>query len=518
MSAETPATKPSYELNEHGQKIWRNGTLTYTLGGLIVLFAILLGGDLVFAMRNRSIQPSMQILFKVFNSPTWYYGLIAVSIPTAMGMLIAPVVSFWSDRHRSRWGRRIPFLLVSTPIVSAAMIGIGCSTMAVNFIQQFFPDLSTNVLMLATLSITWLFFDVGAIVSGVIFMALIKDVVPECFFGRFMGLFRMVGLVAGIIYNYWIIGLVKVHYMYIFWSLGIIYGVAFFLICLLIREGKYPPPPSPPPVPERAGRFGVLLTNLEKGPFGPMLVYAKESFGSSYYVKVFLVLIPLGLMFVPINAFIIFYADDLTAQGVMDNTASFERALWAMLSFCGAGENQVLFNRIANVIGMYDDGIGFFGKCSALTFVVSFFLAYPLGALADRYHPLRCCLVVTVLAVITYGVVAHIIDSKLTFAIAVVAHNLISGVYWTVGMSLNLRLFPQARYAQFTSAAGLLDSVFMLAFFPLMAYFFDLIGKDYSYSFYMGMGIGIFSLVAAFFFMPHFKKHGGYNNYVAPEL
>ena len=66
MSTQNQAQQPTQEYNEKGQKIWRHGTLTYTIGGLVLLFALLLGADLPWALRDRSVGPSMQVLFGIF--------------------------------------------------------------------------------------------------------------------------------------------------------------------------------------------------------------------------------------------------------------------------------------------------------------------------------------------------------------------------------------------------------------------------------------------------------------------
>ncbi len=43
----------------------------------------------------------------------------------------------------------------------------------------------------------------------------------------------------------------------------------------------------------------------------------------------------------------------------------------------------------ATSLGMSMDA---YGKCLALTFLISLILAYPLGWLADVFHPLRMCI------------------------------------------------------------------------------------------------------------------------------
>jgi len=518
MSTQNQAQQPTQEYNEKGQKIWRHGTLTYTVGGLVLLFALLLGADLPWALRDRSVQPSMQVLFGIFKTTTWYYGVIAVTLPTVMGMVMGPIISYKSDRHRGRFGRRIPYLFFTTPLVVLGMLGMAGSTVAANFIYQYASHWSYNEVKLMTLSLSWLFFDVGAIAGGAVFMALVKDVVPTHFFGRFMSLFRIVGLLAGILFNYALIVKVETHYPYIFGGIGLLFGIAVFIMCIFVKEGEYPPPPEPPPVPEREGRFGALLTRLQKGHLGPLFVYAKESFASKYYWMVFVILITLGLMFGPVNSFVIFYAQALDESGAMSDTASFERVIRSVLAFFGQGGNTLLFDNVCAFMGVHEKGVGIFGKFTALSYLISLTLAYPLGWLADRYHPLRCSMVVLGLGLVTYAVTAPFISDKLTFTIAIVAHNTISGCLWTVSASLALRLFPQARFAQFGSACGLAGGIFVLIYFPLLSLFFDKLGKNYYYTFHVGFVLGLISLVVCFIFIPFFKKQGGYDNYVAPEL
>jgi len=91
------------------------GSLTYTAGGLAVVFCWLLWGDFAWSMRDRAVPAVMQLLFKRFGASDMVTGLIFSSLPAALGMIISPIVSYKSDRLRTRWGRRIPFLIVPVP-------------------------------------------------------------------------------------------------------------------------------------------------------------------------------------------------------------------------------------------------------------------------------------------------------------------------------------------------------------------------------------------------------------------
>src|SRR5438094_9583528 len=99
---------------QRSSKRWTVGTLTYSLGGLSVLFFWLLWGDFAFYLKERAVPPTLQILLRTFGASALISGLLLGSLPQVIAMLLGPVVSFKSDRHRGRWGRRIPFLLMPT--------------------------------------------------------------------------------------------------------------------------------------------------------------------------------------------------------------------------------------------------------------------------------------------------------------------------------------------------------------------------------------------------------------------
>ena len=105
-------------------KIWTVGTLVYTLGGLCILFFWLLLGDFALSLRDRSVGPAVQLFLKREGASDTVMAILLSSIPPLLGMIIGPIVSYRSDRLRSRWGRRIPFLIIPTPIAAVAMVGI----------------------------------------------------------------------------------------------------------------------------------------------------------------------------------------------------------------------------------------------------------------------------------------------------------------------------------------------------------------------------------------------------------
>ena len=111
------------------KKIWRVGTLTYTMGGLVALFCWLLWGDFAWAMKDRAIGPAATLLIRTFDVNDFLFSLIIISFPSFTNIFLMPIISYISDRHRGRWGRRIPFLFFTTPFIVVGACGLGFSPM-----------------------------------------------------------------------------------------------------------------------------------------------------------------------------------------------------------------------------------------------------------------------------------------------------------------------------------------------------------------------------------------------------
>lgn len=465
----TPSDPPPPAIDPAGAapaqpKVWRAGTLTYTAGGLVVLFLWLLWGDFSWAMRDRSVGPLAQWYLKQLGVPNLLFALLTATFPAAVGLVLGPVISYKSDRHRGPRGRRIPFLLITTPIAAAGMFGLALTPFISRWVHGHFPGRSEMVVAVVCFGVFWALFEFATIVASSVFGGLIGDVVPAHLLGRFYGLFRAVSLIDGIIFNNWIIGKVDTHYTAILLVIAVFYGCGFMWVCYKVREGEYPPPP--PEEPGAPGPLGGFVAGAR--------VYLRECFSHSYYVWVFATLMVAGVCFMPVNTFAIPYATSL---------------------------------------GMSMDA---YGKCLALTFAISLVLAYPLGWLADRFHPLRMAIACLVgyMAVTACGAV--LARDPHTFAVALVLHGVLSGCYYTSAASLGLRLFPRSKYAQFASAAGIMGSVCGMVLGPAVGTVIDLTGNLYYHTFTAGCLLSFIALSSAWHVHGKFLRLGGPKGYVAP--
>ena len=438
-------------------RVWKNGTLVYTSGGLVALFLLLLLGDFSWSMRDRSVGPMAQWYLKSLGVPNLVFALLVSSFPALVGMILGPIISVKSDRHRGSRGRRIPFLLVTTPIAATGMIGLAVTPWIARLAHGFLPGQSETLIAVLCFGVFWAVFELATIAASAVFGGLINDVVPQVLLGRFYGLFRAVSLVDGIIFNYWLIGRVETHFTILLLIIGVFYGLSFYWVCLKVREGEYPPPSAETP-----------------GPMSGVSAYFRECFSRPYYVGVFVMITVSVLVFMPVNVFTIPYAGSLG----MDMTH--------------------------------------YGRCLALTFAISLVLAFPIGWLCDVLHPLRVCMACLAgyAGVAAWGSV-FARDSG-SFAVALVLHGVFSGAYFTAVASLGQRLYPHARFAQFASAAGIVGAVGGMLIGPAVGAVIDATGNAYHHTFTIGSALACAALLLAVPVYIQFLKLGGPKGYVAP--
>ncbi len=469
-------------------KVWTAGTLTYTSAGLAALFFWLLFGDFAWSMRDRSVGPMAQWFLSSQNVPNIVFALLVSSLPAVVGVILGPIISYKSDRHRGKRGRRIPFLLVSTPVAALGMIGLGLTPVFARalhgicgvahpfgaWLHQTLGTQAAGASLLAAMQnemivavvcfgIFWTAFEIATTVAQSVFGGLINDVVPKPLIGRFFGLFRAVSLIDGMIFNFWIMGMVPTHFTLILVIVGVTYGAAFLWMCFKVREGQYP---DLPPEPEGQKPLAAAL--------GGVRVYLRESFSNPYYLSVFVMIATAALVFLPVNTFAIPYARSL---GVDMNV---------------------------------------YGKFLALTYLISLCLAYFLGWLADAFHPLRVAMASLAGYVLVAAWGAIYAKTPDTFLTAWVMHGVLAGCYTTSAASLGQRLFPHSRYAQFASAAGLVGAVAHSSLAPVMGLIIDQSGNVYRHTFLVGCLLGVVALVAAGLVYGKFRQYGGPSSYIAP--
>ena len=477
--------KPLPDLTQQKSK-WSVGTLTYTAAGLAVLFVLLLWGDFAWSMKDRVVFPMTTKLAKErFGLNDTWYSVLIISFPNFTNIFLMPIVSYLSDRHRGRLGRRIPFLLFTTPFVVIGLLGIGLNAEIGKLIEAVSP-LDSRMSTLVAFCIFWVLFDFGNTLATQIFNALVNDVVPQRIIGRFFSLFRIISLLAGILYNYYLFEHTLEWFKWIFLAIGILYAAGLYSMCFFVKEGQYPPPEA---VPADKGRIERV--------FGAFFEYFRQCFSVPYYRWIIVALLLASISFQPINNFAIQYA---SAIDVPDST---------------------------------------FGQLLAITYCFSIVLSYPLGSLADRFHPIRTSFVslvaYAVLMLVGWMVVNNPWEKEITycipglmsgskslvlssFAIVFIIHGVVSGCYFTLSSSLPLRLFPGSIFAQFASANAMILALGTTIIAPAFGFFLDVQESNYHLLYLLGAALSLISAVAFVKIHFYYKRFGGDTDYAAPDV
>jgi nitrate/nitrite transporter NarK len=205
-----------------------------------------------------------------------------------------------------------------------------------------------------------------------------------------------------------------------------------------------------------------------------VFTYFRDGFGHSYYGWYFVAIVLGGLASLPFNLFSIYYAAS---------------------------------------IGM---DVPTYGRCIALTYACSLVLSYPLGILADRFHPLR----VTIVALALYAVVmacgGFLVRDSSTFFVALLVHGVVSGSMFTAWASLPQRLLPREKFAEIGSLGGVLQAISIMLLAPALGKFLDYTNRDYRSTFYLSCLLTLLALAAFTVLHFRFMALGGPKHYVAP--
>lgn len=439
-----------------------------------MLFAWLLWGDFCFTMMEAVVPSILPLKLKDLGAPNWLMGAIMTTGPGILNMTVCPWVSFKSDRFRSRWGRRIPFIILTMPFLCLFLGALGWSEEIAACLQHWSPamrEYAPTTITIVFISIFMMMFQFFNMFVGSVFWYLFNDVVPAQFLGRFMGSFKFVNIGAAAIYNWFIFGYAKTNMREIFTGAALLYLVGFGLMCLLLKEGKYP---------EVEGE-----TDKQNKGWGGLLTFFKESFSHKFYWYRFL-----------------------------------------FTSASAAAGSIALFGMFYSIeMGLSLEQIG---KSTAITSVVTMFAIIFMATFVDRWHPLRLTTYSAVFSVMSTGWVWLFVTlpDNYFFWIGIfggVVGAFHSALVQTAGLPCEMRIFPQSRFGQFCSAQAMVRSLCTCISGVLAGVFIDVIkwfcnGSDFAYRFSF-LWSWFFTIVSAVFLVLvyiEWNKMGGDKHFHPP--
>lgn len=440
------------------------GTLNYDVKSFIFLIFYLLGGGFFYIMIANILVPTvLPLIMNKFSASPTIIAIVIGSIPATLNMILNPILSTNSDRLRSKFGRRIPFLLFATPFVSIFLIMLGWIEEISTFLHglSFFASTSVNVLAVVLVCVISILFQFFSLFIGSIYYYLLPDVVPHDYLGRFMAAVNLLMFGSSAIFNYFLMEYIKDYSNYIFTVIGVCFFFTFMLLCLKVKEGTYP---DVVPLTDNKSTLWVRGSEWVIG-------YFRESFSNKFFV----------------------------------------------ILFVGTALNQVstICRMLFLVLFATDDlhlSEGQYGKIMGIASAASLIVIVAGGYIMDKLHPLRIyissCILVALANILGYFWVSDY-NSFMVIGILTTLVYAIQGVSFVPMLAA---LFPQERFGQYSSANAMLNSVIMM----LMSGVGGMIIKYFGFRFLFIWDF-VFTLFAFFAMMYVFVKWKR-NHYQSPGV
>ena len=453
MHASTPVTQNAAAAPPVS-KTYHCGTLTYTKAGLVMLFAFLLWGDFAITLMDTVVPSILPLKLKDLGASNIIIGLLISSIPSFMAVGMNPYISFKSDRFRSKWGRRIPFILFTLPFLCLSLLLLAFSADISGWLHAHtrLSELSPATMTIITIGVFFIAYNFFHMFVGSVFWYIFNDVVPVAFIGRFMGLMRIVGGIAGFLYNYFVFKYAESHMREIFISTTILYFIGVGMMCFFVKEGEYPP-------------ISESDSKLSRGWNG-FKTFFRESFSHRLYWTKFLYR---GVSYIgfAVGVFNIFFLKEM---------------------------------------GLSLDDVG---KAAAIMSVAGIAAAYFAAVFIDRWHPLRILTYSSVFAVVfaasNWVWLFVTLSPEAFFWLYMFGAGLIGTLHGLLGalasLPMDMRLSPKSRFGQFCAAQSIIFHLGTILGGAGVGLFFDSLkklfhGSDYIYRFSFAWN-GFWLLIAA---------------------
>jgi maltose/moltooligosaccharide transporter len=203
-------------------KTYSVGTLVYNKWELGKLFFWLLLGDFCFTIMATALPTLLPLQLRTLGHDSAQIAWV-LSLSSLVSLIFSPFIGVYSDRLRSRFGRRRPFLFISTPIMAAGLFLIPHLTV--------YWQLCVVVLIVQTANIL-----LGALYY------LYADVMPSVFMGRFLAAFRLVGSLGTLVFQWYLFPCFDTQPVMVWTLSATVFLIFFMLMICFVKEGKYDTP------------------------------------------------------------------------------------------------------------------------------------------------------------------------------------------------------------------------------------------------------------------------------------
>ena len=438
--------------------------LSYTLPQMLIVASFLMFSSKMFCIICDDLVPGVKpiLLDKVGASAT-QIALVIGTIPQILGFFLVPLISTASDKTRTRFGRRIPYMMFSAPALLILLQMIAWHRELSDFLIRCIPVLGNYNTDFYLLAGCILLFQVAFLFPGSVSSYLIVDVIPKEFIGRFMVCAMVIGTILRAGFNFFLLQTTVDHTKATFGFFGAVFALSYWLLFRYVKEGTYPP------VEDKIEKTASFF----RKSYEYFMLFFRQCFSSKIYIFTFLCV---GL-----------------------NSAS---------NICRNMFN-VLF--ATKEIGMSVDQYGRIIGIGSLAAVIVVAL---LGKLMDKFNPMLIYLS-SGLLIMLVNVFGHFfVYSGETFAVIGIVTAIMYAVQGVVLMPFLVAVFPADKFGQFASANSMSISVILFFAAYLGGKLTDIVG--YRVMFSWDFTITLLAILALIVVYAEWKKYGG-KNYVPPQ-
>lgn len=443
----------------------------YTRRGLIGVFFWLLLGDFCLHLMDMGVVPTLVPLqFEALGASKTTYNFVNGTLVNILYVVLVPIVSTWSDRTRTRMGRRRPFLLVTAPMIAVTLVLLGFSSHIGRLLHSLAPGFfGADSVAVVTLGVTitlFVTFKLLDLFPQSIYYYLWPDVIPPEWLGTFGALFRVFYAGGSLFFNWYLIGMAKTHPEYIYCLSAGLYLVAFVLLCWRVKEPDYPPPE---PAASEDATTTQRVTAQVKG-------YFRDCFSSAFYWKYFLAMALFQCAYQPFIANLIFLGKQIY------------------------GDTEEGLKKYGGVIGTKD--LLWIGIYTALVPVMA------------KLHPLKAGVIGYALMIGAALAGTFLIHDELSFRIVTIMTFAAVGLYLVGTAALPARMLPREKFGQFASAGAIVFRLSVAIVSTPAGLFFTHFGTQHVFTWLLMFStLGGVCIVLLYL---DWKKRGGDERFVPP--
>lgn len=431
--------------------------INYGRIGLVFTIGVLVFGVFFWQLQNQ-VALILPVKFQNRGATDSTIALVLTSMPFLLNMIVNPIVSFKSDRTRSRFGRRIPYVMFSVFSASLMCLGLGWSGEIGALLAPVIGlSIDQTVLMLMII------FTIGSMICGLFIGStiyyLFADLVPQKYFGRFMVMFQMTCAGAGILGNKLLLPLADSYFNWTYTLMSLAYVVAFIIFFLLLREGEYPPV-------DDENKTGSVLDDVK--------LFFTECFSIPFYYWFFLMVSFSEVSMVCRTSFNILYARKNLGMSV---EAYGDVMMWYM--------------------------------------ILSLVLSVPVGICIDKFSSLSVYLTGLILVTLVNAFGFYYVTDAASFYVISMLLAVVYTIQNTAALPVYVTILPKPKFGQYSAATALLRSSVMFVGAYGGGQFIEKIG-NYQYIFVWDFFLTLLAIPFMLGLIAAWKKLGGKEHYLAP--